>query len=249
MKVFKEKLDTIKTKKDLTKELKIYKQFIIKKIDTEEFNSALTKAKSALILIKEHQELFDLDKNLKEFQDLSEKVLSELNRHRDKYTKRLYRLLKENIDESNVEKLMKLLTSLKKEVDKNINGYNLEEVHANINRYFQFIKRLYIIFASYEIIDYFEVSENIFKFIEDLKFVDFPNLEKLSKSLLQKVIMRKLSDFSHKYKMLTISELSNELAISQEELIEFIYSILEESNSPIKAFIESKDQVIFNYQG
>ena len=246
MKIFKEKLDTYKTKKDLLKELKIYRHFIIKKIESEELNSALIKSRSALTLIKEYQELFDLEKNLNEFNELSQKVLAELNKHRDKYVKRLYRLLKENIDESNLEKFMKLLASLKSEVDKNIHDYNLVDVQGNIIRYFTFIKRLYIIFASYDIIDYFEVSENIFKFIEDLKFEQFPNLEKLSKSLLQKVITRKLIGLSKEYKMLSIPELSDILAINPDELIEFIYEILKQDNSPVKVFNSTTEQVILN---
>jgi hypothetical protein len=247
MKIFKEKLDTYKTKKDLTKELKIYREFILKKLEQEELNSAMSKARSALTLIKEHEDLFDLEKKLKEFNDLNQKVLSELNRHRDRYVQRLYRLLKESVDESNLEKLMKLLTSLKTQVDKNVDEYNLVDIQGNILRYFKFIKRLYIIFASYEVIDYFEVSENIFRFIEDLKFEDFPNLENLGQSLLQKLITRRLSELSKEFKMLSIPELSDKLAISQEELIEFIYLIVEQPNSPVKVYNSTTEQVILNY--
>ena len=40
---------------------------------------------------------------------------------------------------------MKLLAMLKNEVDKNLDRYNLENISQNINRYFEFIKRLYMI--------------------------------------------------------------------------------------------------------
>ncbi len=248
MKIFKEKLDTYKTKKDLIRELKIYREFILKKIQQEELNSALIKARSALTLIKEYHDIFDLEKKLKEFNTLSEKVVFELNRHRDKFIKRLYRLLKESVDETNLEKLMKLLASLKNQVDKHINEYNLDDIKENIIRYFQFIKRLYIIFASYEVIDYFEVSENIFKFIDDLKFEDFPNLEKLSRDILQKVITRRLHELSKSYKSLSISELSDKLTINQDELIEYIHLIVELPNSPVKAYNSTDEQVILNYK-
>ena len=244
MKIFKDKLDSYKTKKDLIKELKVYREFILKNIEKEEFNSALIKSRSALTLIKEYHELYDLEKKYKEFYELSQRVLSELNKHRDRYVKRLYRLIKESVDESNVERLMKLLASLKSEVDKNINEYNLVDIQGNIIRYFKFIKRLYIIFASYDTIDYFEVSENIFKFIDDLKFEDFPNLEKLSHSLLQKVITRKLNELSNQYKMLSIAELSDILAINQEELIEFINLIIKQPDSPIKVYNSTTEQIL-----
>lgn len=244
MKIFKDKFDQFKFKRDLVKELKIYREFILKKLDAEDLNSALKKARSALTLIKEHEEIFKIDRELTEFDELNQKVLSELTKHRDIYVNRLNNLLKDKIDDKNLESLMKLLAKLKSEVDKNVNSYNLEELQSNIISYFKFIKRLYIILSSYEVINYFEVSEKIFQFIQDLEFEEFPNLNEYIRSLFQKLISRRLFELANQFEKLTLSQLSDKLALNQEELEEFIFSIMEEPDSPIKVFNSTTYEVV-----
>jgi len=244
MKIFKEKIELFKTKRELRKELKFYKEFIFKKLESEDLNSSLNKARSALTLIKEHQDLFNLEDVLEEFDEINLKITSELKRHRDTYVNQLYDLLKEKIDENNLEKLMKLLAVLKSKVDKNLASFNLEDIQSNIISYFKFIKRLFIIMSSYEVVNYFEVSENIFLFIQDLEFEDFPNLNDYINSLFQKLISRRLFELAHQFEKITLSELSDKLALSQDDLEEFIFTILEEPDSPIKVFNSTRNEII-----
>ena len=66
-----------KQKKELLKELNIYQSFVLKKIDIEDFKSALLKIDSALTLIDEFQSEFDLKRELEEFTKIRQEVLSE----------------------------------------------------------------------------------------------------------------------------------------------------------------------------
>ena len=65
-----------KQKKELLKELNVYKSFVLKKIDIEDFKSALSKIDSALTLIDEFQSHFNLKTELEEFS----KQLKELSK-------------------------------------------------------------------------------------------------------------------------------------------------------------------------
>ena len=170
MKVFRD----FKNKKDLLKELSVYKEIILKKSNIEELNSALNKTRSALTLIKEFQDKFELDDQLNDFNELNNKITTKLKEYRDVYVRRLHNLLKEQVDETSLENLMKLLVMLKTEVDKVYEIYNLQDLQEKINHYFSFIKRLYVILSSYETVNFHDVSENIFNFIKDLEFLAFP---------------------------------------------------------------------------
>ncbi len=57
------KIDRYKQKKEIIEELDFYKSIILKKMDSDDFNSALIKIESALTLIEEYQSDFDLEKN------------------------------------------------------------------------------------------------------------------------------------------------------------------------------------------
>ena len=70
MKLIKDKVDFQKVRKSLLDDLKYYNQFIIKKIEVDDLISALNKAKSAIILIEEYQNDFNLDNELLEFKKL-----------------------------------------------------------------------------------------------------------------------------------------------------------------------------------
>ncbi len=232
----------------MVRDLKFYKGFILKKLDEESFKSALSKARSALTIIKEYEDLFVLETELEDFNQLNEDVSAVLKKHRDTYVKRLYKLLKKKLDEKNLEKFMKLLASLKDKVDRNLDDYNLEDISSNIIRYFIFIKRLYIILSSYEIVNYFEVSESIFEFINDLEFEDFPNLEKFIQSIFQRLVTRRLFELSKRFNKLNVSELSDILALPQEDLIDLIFLIMEQPENPIKVYNATTQEIIFKIE-
>ncbi|GAG93407.1 unnamed protein product [marine sediment metagenome] len=92
-----------KQKKELIKDLKIYQSFALKKVDIEDFKSALSKIDSALTLIEEFQSYFDLKTELNDFSEIRQKVLTEFNDHRDIYLRRYNNLLKETLTETNLE--------------------------------------------------------------------------------------------------------------------------------------------------
>jgi len=246
MKIFKDSIDRYKNKKDLSKKLKFYKEFVLKKLEIDDLNSSLEKARSAITLIKDYQENFDLEKELKEFSELNQEITSELNNHRNIYVRRLNNLLKENADESNLENLMKLMVILKSDADQIVDKYNLYDVQSSINRYFGFIKRLYIVLSSYEIVNYFDVAENIFQFMKDLEFENFPNLEVIIQSIYQKLVTRRLFELAKQYDKLFVSNLTDKMAMNQEDLMDFIITILEQPNSPIKVYDSTNQEITFN---
>lgn len=246
MKVFKDKLDDYKSKKELVQKLKFYSDIVQKKVDMHDLNSALDKARSALTLIREYQEKFDLEKELNEFEQIIQKVTSDLNVHRNIYVRRLNNLLNEKVDEINLENFMKLLAMLKSEVDKSVDKYNLKDISHTINRYFEFIKRLYAILSSYQVVNYFDVAEQIFRFMKDLERERFKNLENLIQSIYQKLVYRRLFELSKQYDKITLSELREKLAMSQEDVVDFIIAIMEQPEGPIKVFNNSTKEIIFN---
>ena len=130
------KIDKSKQKKEIIEELYFYKSIILKKMDIDDFNSALIKIESALTLLKEYQTDFDLERESKEFTQLQQKLLVEFDEHRNLYIRRYNNLRKETLTEANLENFIKLLAMLKNEVDDNINQYNLHELRDDINTYF-----------------------------------------------------------------------------------------------------------------
>ena len=87
MKIFKDFLD----KKELLKELKLYRETIRKRLEIEDFNSALNKTRSALTLIKEYREKFDLKKEIEHFSNLNEDITTKLDHFRRIYFNRLHK--------------------------------------------------------------------------------------------------------------------------------------------------------------
>jgi hypothetical protein len=238
-------LESFKSKKVLVEELNFYKSLIIKKIKEGDYNSALEKVRSALILLEEHQESFNISKELLEFHELAKKVRSNLLDHRFIYERRFNNLLREKLNESNLENFSKLLAMLKNDVDNNLDRYNLRDISANINKYFGFIKKMYEILSCYKVLNYYNASDKILEFVRDIKYENFPNLKMLILLTYQNLIKDRLSEFSKDFDKLPISTLSKKMAINQNQLMNFINLIREQPKSPIVDYKSRTQEVIF----
>ncbi len=237
--------ENFKNKKDLIAELNYYKSIILKKVKGGDYNSALEKVRSAIVLIQEHQESFNIEKELIDFYELSKKVQSELKNHRMIYERRFKNLQREKLSESNLENFSKLLAMLKSDVDKNLEKYNLEDICLNITKYFKFIKKLYEILSCYKVLNYHNASEKIFDFVKDVKAENFPNLKFLISSVYQNLLKYRLYEFSKDFERVPISTLSKKMAINQDSLVDFINLIMKQPKSPIKGYIPETQEVYF----
>lgn len=237
--------ENFKNKKDLIAELNYYKSIILKKVKGGDYNSALEKVRSAIVLIQEHQESFNIEKELIDFYELSKKVQSELKNHRMIYERRFKNLQREKLSESNLENFSKLLAMLKSDVDKNLEKYNLEDICLNITKYFKFIRKLYEILSCYKVLNYHNASEKIFDFVKDVKAENFPNLKFLISSVYQNLLKYRLSEFSKDFEKVPISTLSKKMAINQDSLVDFINLIMKQPKSPIKGYIPETQEVYF----
>ncbi|MCK4780223.1 MAG: type II toxin-antitoxin system ParD family antitoxin, partial [Candidatus Lokiarchaeota archaeon] len=88
-------LESFKNKKDLIEELNYYKSIILKKIKDGDYNSALEKVRSALVLIEEHKGSFNIEKEILGFYEINKQVRDELINHKMIYERRFNNLLKE----------------------------------------------------------------------------------------------------------------------------------------------------------
>ncbi|MFX1411838.1 MAG: hypothetical protein ACFFA6_15945 [Promethearchaeota archaeon] len=245
MKSIKDKAEIQEFKKNLRDDLKYYKSFIVKKLEINDINSALEKTISAITLIEDHRDYFDITNQLVEFRELNRQINTELRNYRRIYLRRYNNLLKERINESNLENFMRLLAMLKNEVDKNLINYNLKDIHDNINKYFVFIKRIYEILSCCNNLNYHDVSGKILDFVKDLKSENFPNLKFLISDIYQSLLTKRLTEISKEYEKIPISSLSKKLAINQEGLINFINLIKKNPKSPIKDYNSVVQEVIF----
>ncbi|MCK4382258.1 MAG: hypothetical protein KAW66_03095 [Candidatus Lokiarchaeota archaeon] len=235
-----------KQKKELIKELNVYQSFVLKKIDIEDFKSALTKIDSALTLIGEFQSYFDLKPELKEFSEIRQKVLVEFNSYRNIYVRRYNNLLKEPLTETNLEDFLKLLAMLKNEVDNNLNKYNLYDIQDNIITYFTFIKKMYTIISSYKVLNYNDASGKILNFVKDYKVNSYPNLKDLVSTIYQNLLFIQFKLMSENYEKLTLREISKMLSIAPERVEDIINLIINKHKSPIKKFTKYNNELIFN---
>jgi len=240
-----DKFDGYKHKKELLEELDVYKSIILKKLDVDDFKSASIKIGSALTLIKEHQNYFDIENELGEFNELQQKIRVELDNRRKIYLRRYDNLLKENLTEFNLENFTKLLAMLKSEVDENLNRYNLQELRDNINLYFKFIKKLYTIISSYRILNYKDASEKILNCVKDLKKENFPNLKSLILNIYQTLLLIQFEQMSEKFEKLTINEISEKLSIVPERIEDIINFIQNQPTNPIKKYVMYNKEVFF----
>jgi hypothetical protein len=242
---FNSNLENFKSKKHLIEELSYYKSIILKKVKSGDYNSALEKLRSAIILVKDHQESFNLEHELFDFYELNRTVQVELTNHRMIYERRFNNLMREKLNESNLENFSKLLAMLKSEVDQNLEKYNLEDICMNINKYFKFIKRLYEILSCYKVLNYHDASEKIFDFVKEVKNENFPNLKFLISSVYQNLLNCRLSEFSKEFEKIPISTLSKKMAINQDRLVNFLNLIMKQPKSPIKGYISETQEVYF----
>jgi len=242
---FNENLESFKNKRDLIEELEFYRSIILKKVKSGDYHSALEKIRSALVLIQEHQDSFHIEKELIDFYELNNQIKAELDQHRMVYQRRFNNLLREKLDESNLENFSKLLAMLKNDVDKNLENYNLGDISAKITKYFRYIKRLYKILSCYKVLNYHDASEMIFEFVKDVKTEKFPNLKLLISLVYQNLLNYRLSEYSKEFDKISISNLSEKMEINQDRLIDFITLIMKRQQSPIKSFLPSSQEIYF----
>ncbi len=240
------KIDRYKQKKELIEELEFYKSIILKKMDSDDFNSALIKIESTLTLIEEYQSDFDLEKETKEFTQLQQKLRVEFDEHRKIFLRRYDNLTKENLTESNLENFTKLLAMLKNEVDDNLNQYNLHDLRDDINTYFAYIKKLYTIISSYKVLNYNDASGKMLTFMKESRHVNFPNLKELVTTIYQNLLFIQFESMAKNYEKLSINEISEKLSISPDKIEDIINLLLNNPKSPIKKYTQYNRQVIFN---
>lgn len=242
---FKDKLKEYKQKNDLIEELQLYKSMISKKSEDHDYKYALSKVESAITLIKENQQTFNLESELSELSSLREQILSEIDKHQKFYQRRYQNLLKETLTETNIENFLKLLAMLKDEVDDNINNYNLTELSNKINRYFIFLKRLYAIINSYKILYYRGALEKILDYVKLIKNENYPNIKTVIFHIYQNLLNLQFCSLAKKYPKLSITELSERLDINQENLTSVLDMIMKNPNCPIKKYNMYTQEVIF----
>ncbi len=239
-------IDRYKQKKEIIEELDFYESIILKKMDINDFNSALIKIDSALTFLKEYQTEFDLEKETKKFTQLQQKLSVEFDNHRNLYIRRYNNLRKETLTEANLENFIKLLAMLKNEVDNNLNQYNLHDLRDAINTYFTYIKKLYTIISSYKVLNYNDASGKILSYIKELKMVNFPNLKVLVTMIYQNLLFFQFQLMSEKYDKLSLREISEMLSIAPERVEDLINLLIDNPKSPIKKYIQYNREVIFN---
>ncbi|MFW9938980.1 MAG: hypothetical protein ACFFD5_15140 [Candidatus Thorarchaeota archaeon] len=239
------KAERYRNKKELLHELNLYKSMILKKFKEESYKSALEKVRSALTLLEEYREEFDLKHEFKEFDEISQQISDELNNYKKIFLRRYKNLLKEDLSESNLERFLKLLAMLKEEVDENLEKYNLYELRDNINNYFKYLKKLYTILSSYKVLNFQEASKKILTFGKEIQDQNFPNLKKMILFLYQKLITIHLFEFSKSYDKLTLQNVSERLAIKPEYLLNLIKLIIEQPKTPIKSYNPKTQEIIF----
>jgi len=240
------KIDRYKQKKEIIEELDFYKSIILKKMDSDDFNSALIKIESALTLIEEYQSDFDLEKETKEFTQLQQKIRVEFDERRKIFLRRYDNLRKENLTETNLENFTKLLAMLKNEVDDNLNQYNLHDLRDNINIYFAYIKKLYTIISSYKVLNYNDASGKMLSFMKESRDVNFPNLKELVTTIYQNLLFIQFESMAKNYEKLSINDISEKLSISPDKIEDIINLLLNNPKSPIKKYTQYNQQVIFN---
>ena len=240
------KIDRYKQKKELIEELNFYKSIILKKMDSDDFNSALIKIESTLTLIDEYQSDFDLGKETKEFTQLQQKLLVEFDEHRKIFLRRYDNLRKETLTEANLENFIKLLAMLKNEVDGNLNQYNLHDLRDDINIYFSYIKKLYTIISSYKVLNYNDASGKMLSFMKESRGGDYPNLKELVTTIYQNLLFIQFESMAKNYDKLSIDEISEILSISPDKIEDIINLLLNNPKSPINKYTQYNRQVIFN---
>lgn len=242
---FLEKLEKFKSKKQLLEELEYYNSLITKNKDLKDFKTALEKVNSAITLIQEYDGTFDLDKELFEIAKIKTVLQSELQESQDLYFRRYDNLSKETLTESNLENFLKLLVMLKEEIDTNSDKLLLNDLSNNINQYFRFTNRVYVLVHTYKLLNYHNAYQKILSLVTEIKDREFPNLKTLIFSIFQNLLTKQLFGFSKQSDKLTLKQLSNLLRLDSSRLRHFINLIMETPNNPIEAFNPNTQEVIF----
>ena len=240
------KTDRYKQKKEIIEELDFYKSIILKKMDIDDFNSALIKIESALTLLKEYQTDFDLEKETENFIQLQQKLRVEFDEHRKIFLRRYDNLRKETLTEANLENFIKLLAMLKNEVDDNLNQYNLHDLRDDINTYFTYFKKSYTIISSYKVLNYNDASRKMLNFMKESRNVNFPNLKELVTNIYQNLLFIQFESMAKNYEKLSINEISEKLSISPDKIDSIINLLLNDPKSPVKKYTQYNREVIFN---
>jgi hypothetical protein len=238
--------DRYKQKKEIIEELDFYNSIILKKMETDDFNSALIKIESALTLLNDYQTDFNLEKETKIFTQLQQKLRVEFDNHRNLYIRRYNNLRKETLTEANLENFIKLLAMLKNEVDDNLNQYNLHDLRDDINIYFSYIKKLYTIISSYKVLNYNDASGKMLSFMKESRGGDYPNLKELVTTIYQNLLFIQFESMAKNYDKLSIDEISEILSISPDKIEDIINLFLNNPKSPINKYTQYNRQVIFN---
>ena len=239
-------IDRYKQKKEIIEELDFYNSIILKKMETDDFNSALIKIESALTLLNDYQTDFNLEKETKIFTQLQQKLRVEFDNHRNLYIRRYNNLRKETLTEANLENFIKLLAMLKNDIDNNLNQYNLHDLRDAINTYFTYIKKLYTIISSYKVLNYNDASGKILSFIKESKNVNFPNLKVVVTIIYQNLLFIQFESMAKNYEKLSINEISEKLSISPGKIEDLINLIVANPKSPIKKYVQYNRVVFFN---
>ncbi len=234
-----------KDKNDLLQELDIYQKMILRKLEELDLISAMKKVKSAITLIQENQEYFNLNPELSKFLELQHKVDQKSKFHHKRIMRKYNNLLKEELNEDNLDNFCKLLAMFKEEVDECNFKFGLDSIQCKINEYFNCIKKMYILINSYKILEYQKASSEILKFAQEIKSVDFMNLKGLTLTLYRNLITEQLVSLSKSRDYITLNELSEELNVLPEDVIKVINLIQDEISSPIKRFDFKSKLVMF----
>ena len=232
-------------KKDLLDELNLHKELTQKKINQLDFDSAFKKVKSAIRLIEEAQEYFNLDDELDSFLQLNQRINEERSSHREWYLRKYNNLLKEDLTEENIDSFLKLLAMLKDEVDGVVNKFSLEDVQYHINSYFEYLKKMYGIISSYKILEFSKASNQILRFAKEIRPETFNNLKALTLSLYRNLVTNKLREISKIQNRCQMDELCEKLTISYDDLIKVLELIEENPQNPIKNINLRSQEIVF----
>lgn len=232
-------------KKDLLDELDLHKELTLKKIDQLELDSALKKVKSAIILIEEAHEFYNLDTELDVFLQLNQQIIDKRVSHREWYLRKYNNLLREDLSEENLDSFLKLLAMLKEEVDEVANKFSLQDVQLHINSYFKYLKKMYGIISSYRILEFSKASNQILKFAKEIRPEKFNNLKALTLSLYRNLVTEKLREISKIQDSCHLDELCEKLVVNNDELIKVLDLIEKNPHNPIKNYNQRTQLITF----
>jgi hypothetical protein len=241
---FNNKKEKHQQKKELLEELTFYRNIILKKLDTREFHSALNKARSALTLLDEHREIYPLDKEIMEFQELYDKVINFIYAFRNNCFSKYHKLISEDLDSTSLERYLRLLDTLKGEIDENVDRYDLLDLKSEIDAYSAYFKRMYAIVNSYKLMSFKDATNEIMRFASEIKDARYPNIRNLLISVYQNLFISELAKVARNVDSISTDGLSNILDVDSKDIKRLLDVVKDQPRSPIK--IINNDNIIFN---